>query len=71
MSRQYIKPRSDCGTSGEFISMGFTNIVSAFVMLLGASLAAVVFCVAEFLVKRRQVNRPEEREEGLVEIYCQ
>ena len=53
LSRQYTKqPRPDCGGSGEFISMGFTNIVSAFVMLLLASVAAIVFCLAECLAKK-------------------
>ena len=53
LARHYVnKPRSDCGASGEFISMGFTNIISAFVMLLLASVAAVVLCVAECLAKK-------------------
>ena len=52
MARNYLsKPRSDCATSGEFVSMGFTNTISAFVMLLVASMAALAICLAECLLK--------------------
>ena len=60
LARKYIlKPRSDCGTSGEFVSVGFTNTLSAFVMLIVASLVAIAVCVSECLVKIWVVKKTE------------
>ena len=43
------RPRSDCAATTEFVSMGFSNIISAFAMLFTAGITAVVVCVFEVL----------------------
>ena len=53
MVRQYLlKPNSDCATSGEFSSMGFTNTISAFAMLLLALGLAISIAVGECIFKK-------------------
>ena len=53
ISRKYlIKPKADCTETRQFVSMGFTNIVSAFVLLVLASCSAVVIGLVECMVKR-------------------
>ena len=44
-------PRSDCGASDNFISMGFVNIISVFAMLLVAYMIGIGVCISELLFK--------------------
>ena len=51
LKQKYVaRPRSDCATTTEFVSMGFSNIISAFAMLCTAGIAAVAVCVLELFV---------------------
>ena len=53
LEQKYVaKPRSDCAATTEFVSMGFSNIISAFAMLFTAGMAAVAVCVLELFVNK-------------------
>ena len=52
MAKKHLpKPRSDCGSLQEFVSMGFSNTISAFAMLFVSSLVALSLFVFECLSK--------------------
>ena len=51
------RPRTDCAATTEFVSMGFSNIISAFAMLFTAGIAAVAVCVLELLENKWKKRR--------------
>ena len=41
------KPRSDCGSQGEFVSMGIDNIISGFILLILGILLSNIILIME------------------------
>ena len=58
MKKKWLpKPKIDCGTNGEFVSMGIENMISAFAMILIAVILAVFILTLEIIVRRREKKK--------------
>ena len=51
------KPRSDCGSDGEFVSMGLDNMVSAFAMVAGECVLAILVLWLEMKKKSQDYTK--------------
>ena len=53
------KPRSDCGASGEFVSMGLDNMISAFAMVAGGFMFAIFLLIIEIGKRFKNFKKQE------------
>ena len=64
------KPKDDCGSNGEFVSMGLENMVSAFAMILTAVVFAFLLLMLEVVMRtyyRKKLSSGSEDSKGKIE----
>ena len=64
------KPKDDCGSNGEFVSMGLENMVSAFAMILTSVVFAFLLLWFEVVLQtyyRKKSNSGSEDSKGKIE----
>ena len=61
------KPKADCGSNGEFVSMGIENMVSAFAMIIFAIGIAFFVLIIELVSKPRKIIDEDKGSKGKIE----